>query len=95
MFSVILGFGLVIFLGIAFILVKLPRKYSLWLLGHSVLLDIGVTVLTLAVHWGTMTGVMAATMAGLMCALATGIGRKAFGYIRNGVYTRGWFRVYL
>lgn len=95
MLTVVFGLGFIIFAGIAFILIKLPRRMSLWLLGHSAWLDAAVTILTLAVHWGTMTGIMAASMAGLMCALATWGGRKLFGYIKNGCYYRGLFRVYV
>lgn len=94
MLETVICFGVIIFAGIALVLVKLPRHISLTLLGHAMLLDLVVTALSLWMHWGTMTGLMAATMAGLMCALTTSAGRKLFGYIRDGEYHPGWFTVY-
>lgn len=88
-----LVFGLIIFLGIGFILIKLPRKMMLWLLGRAMWLDIVVTVFTLIIHWGTMTGLMSAAVAGLMCSLATSIARWYFGYIRGGKYYPGYTRM--
>ena len=45
--------GFAIFLGLVFIFIKLGRRTMLRMLGHDVWLDIGVTMLTLAIHWGT------------------------------------------
>ncbi|MEG1456745.1 MAG: hypothetical protein RSC66_14370, partial [Comamonas sp.] len=33
-------------------------------------IDVAVTILVLAIHWGTFSGVMAATFAGLLCQAA-------------------------
>ena len=52
--------GFAIFLGLVFIFIKLGRRTMLRMLGHDVWLDIGVTMLTLAIHWGSFSGVMAA-----------------------------------
>ena len=84
-----LVFGIVIFLGLAFTLAKLPLRWSLWLLGHHVMLDIAITALAFAMHWGTMTGMMAATFAGLICGLTTTTARWAVGYRKGGLYTPG------
>jgi nucleoside permease NupC len=90
-----LVFGLVIFAGILLILAKLPRHMSLRLLHHHTLVDIGVTALALWIHWGTMTGLMAAAVAGMCCSLATSGARHLFGWIDgDGLYHRGWFSVY-
>ena len=56
--------GLMIFLGIGLLLAKLPRRTALKVLKHDLALDIAVTVLVLLIHWGTFSGVMAATVAG-------------------------------
>ena len=81
--------GLMIFLGIALILAKLPRRLMLRALGHDLAIDLLVSTLTLIIHWGTFSGVMAATVAGLLASLATAAGKRLFGYIRHSVYYPG------
>ncbi len=81
--------GFVVFAGIALIAVKLKRSILLRLLGHSLAIDLTVSVVTLAVHWGTFSGVMAATVAGLMTSVATSAAKRLFGYIRGGQYVPG------
>lgn len=81
--------GVIILMGFVFIGIKLPRRTALWLLGRPLMLDISVSVLAYALHWGTFTGVMAAAIAGLMCSVFTAVCRWAFGYIRGNVYYPG------
>jgi len=71
--------GLMIFLGLAFILAKLPRRLMLRALHHDVTLDLLVSALTLFVHWGTFSGVMAATVAGLLTSIGTSAAKRIFG----------------
>ncbi len=85
--------GLTIFLGIALILAKLPRRLMLKALGHPLGLDLTISALTLVVHWGTFSGVMAVTVAGLLTSLATSAARRLFGYIQQGRYHRGLINV--
>lgn len=59
------------------------------MLGHHFLLDLAVASLTLVVHWGTFTGVMAATIAGLLTSAATSLARRVFGFMRGKQYTPG------
>lgn len=84
-----LVFGVIIFLGIGFIFYKLPWVTKLKLLNHDILLDIVVSVTVLIIHFGTMTGLMAATVAGLICAAVTGSMKKTYGYIKRGRYYPG------
>ena len=72
--------GVIIFLGLLLLFWKLPHKYRLWLLGHSLMLDVTVSVLAYILHWGTFSGVMAAAVAGLMCSGFSMVGRWAIGY---------------
>lgn len=81
--------GFTIFLGVALILTKLPRRTMLRVLKHDLALDITVSALTLIVHWGTFSGVMAATVAGLMTSVATTTAKKLFGYIDGNNYYAG------
>jgi nucleoside permease NupC len=83
--------GLMVFLGVALILAKLPRRLMLKALHHDMELDVLVSVLTLIVHWGTFSGVMAATVAGLLTSLATSGAKRLFGYIQNNRYHPGVF----
>jgi len=81
--------GVIIFLGMLLLGIKLPRKVSLKLLGHPLALDLAVTVVAYAMHYGTFSGIMAAAVAGLMCSGFTSAARYAFGYIKKNSYTPG------
>lgn len=79
--------GVIIFVGLLLIFLKLPRRVSLRLLGSPLAMDIVVSVFTLLVHWGTFSGVMAAAVAGLICSGFTTAGRWMFGWIdRKGFH---------
>jgi nucleoside permease NupC len=81
--------GLMVFLGVALILAKLPRRLMLKALNHDIAIDLLVSVLTLIVHWGTFSGVMAATIAGLLTSLATSGAKRLFGFIDKNRYVPG------
>ena len=81
--------GFIIFLGTFLILIKLPRRMMLRALKHDLLIDIVVTVLVLIIHFGTFSGVMAATVAGLLTSLATSGMKRLFGYIDGNIYHIG------
>lgn len=81
--------GITIFLGVALILWKLPRRLMLRALHHDVSLDLLVSGLTLIVHWGTFSGVMAATVAGLLTSIATSAAKRLFGSHDGKQYVPG------
>ena len=81
--------GLMVFRGVALILAKLPRRLMLKALNHDVALDLTVSAIVLAVHFGTFSGVMAATVAGLLMSLATSAAKRLFGYIDGKRYVPG------
>lgn len=83
--------GLIILMGFVLILIKLPRKVMLRLLGRPLLVDITISVVAYALHWGTFSGVMAAAFAGMGCSIITTAGRWAFGYIKKGKFYPGKF----
>jgi hypothetical protein len=58
-------------------------------LNHDVALDLMVSVLVLIIHWGTFSGIMAATIAGLLTSLGTSGAKRLFGYIQNNRYVPG------
>lgn len=81
--------GIAIFLSLVFILAKLPRRLMLRALRHDIAIDVAVTVLVLIVHWGTFSGVMAATFAGLLTSVGTSAAKRLFGYIHRDQYVPG------
>ena len=85
--------GLAIFLGLGFIFIKLRRRTMLRLLSHDLAIDVAVTLLTLFIHWGSFSGVMAATFAGLLTSIGTSAAKRAFGYIQGGQYVPGFIHL--
>lgn len=81
--------GVIIFLGLLLLGLKLPLKTSLRLLGRPLALDFGVSALAFIMHYGTFSGVMAAAVAGLMCSGFTSAARYAIGYIEGSKYHPG------
>ena len=81
--------GLTVFLGVVLILAKLPRRMMLKALSRPLLIDLTVSMITLVIHWGTFSGVMAATVAGLLTSLATTAARRLIGYIEGDRYYPG------
>ena len=88
-----LATGFMVFLGVALIFAKLPRRTMLKALKHDLKIDIAVSLLVLLIHWGTFSGVMAATVAGLLTSLGTSGLRKMFGYIDGNYYIVGRLRL--
>ncbi len=85
--------GVIIFVGLLLLFIKLPRRLALRLFGYPLALDLVVAALAYALHWGTFSGVMAAAVAGLMCSGFTLVGRHFFGYLQGSVYYPGRFSV--
>lgn len=85
--------GIAVFAGLAFIFSKLRRRTALRLLNHDLLLDVAVTLLVLAVHWGSFAGVMAATVAGLLTSIATTVAKRLIGHIQGDMYFPGFIRL--
>ena len=83
--------GIIIFLGLVLIAIKLPTRKLLWVLGYPVATDLIVSVVAFVMHYGTFSGVMAAAVAGLMTSCLTAGGRKAVGYIEKGTYYPGYW----
>ncbi len=88
-----LTFGVIIWAGIIFIMVKMPRRLLLRTLNNCLVVDTAITVLTLWIHFGTVTGLMAAAVAGLITALSTSSARTLIGYHDGTFYYRGWISI--
>ena len=81
--------GVIIFVGLLLLSLKLPAHVTLRALGKPFALDLTVSVLAFVMHWGTFSGVMAAAVAGLMTSGFTTVARYAIGYVDKNVYTPG------
>lgn len=82
--------GFLVFLGFLVIFIKAKRRTKLYWLGHPIIVDIAAFVLAFFTHGGaTFAGGMAATTAGIIVGIATGEGRRWFGYIERGIYHPG------
>lgn len=81
--------GLTVFLGVTLLLAKLPRRTMLKALKHEVAVDLTVSAITLAIHWGSYEGIMAATIAGLLMSMATSAMKKLVGHIDGDMYYPG------
>lgn len=85
--------GLCVALGLLIVMVKLPWRLKIALVSNPVLVDISVFALLTALHWGTFSGVMVATIGALACSVVLSIARKCIGHVRGGMYIRGAFDV--
>ena len=88
-----LATGFTIFLGVTLLLTKLPRRTALRILKYDLALDLMVTALVLIIHFGTFSGLMAATVAGLMMSLATSAAKSLIGFVDGNVYYPGRLRL--
>ena len=87
--------GVFVALGLTFLWFKMSVKARLWMNSNPVKMDITVFALLTMLHWGTYTGVMAATIGALMCSAMLSLARWAYGYnVMDGkvkVYVPGKF----
>lgn len=81
--------GVIIFIGLLLLAIKLPAHVTLRALGRPFAVDLTVSVAAYALHWGTFSGVMAAAVAGLMTSGFTSAARYAFGYVKDNAYAPG------
>jgi len=66
---------------------------SLKALDHTLAIDLLVSTLTLLIHWSTFSGVMAATVAGLLTSLAHSGAKRLFGHMQGNCCFPGVFHV--
>ena len=85
--------GFMVFLATALILVKLPKRWMLRALRYDLAIDLGVSATVLVIHFGTFSGVMAATIAGLLTSITTSAAKRLFGFIERGYYFPGVIRL--
>lgn len=85
--------GFLVFLSLMVMVIRLPNRQVLWLFGHPLWLELPFGILAYVLHWGTFSGMMAAAVAAVMCFVFVQCGRRAVGYIKNGVQHHGYFHI--
>jgi hypothetical protein len=88
-----LEMGVVVALGLLVVLAKLPWKMKLVLTSHPLAVDAIVFVALTAIHWGTFSGVMVATIGAFFCSIVLGLARRVIGFMNKGTYVRGFMDV--
>lgn len=81
--------GFAVGLGLLVIMFKCSWRIRLWMLSNPVKMDLAVFTVLTVLHWGTFSGVMAATIGALMVSIILTVGRKVYGYKIGKEYKRG------
>ena len=89
----IIEMGFFVAIGLLATLSKLPWRAKLWVVSHPLLMDAIVFVVLIILHWGTFSGVMAATIGAFFCSVVLWAARKAIGYVENNRYYPGLWNV--
>ena len=84
-----LATGLTVFVAAMLLLLKLPRRWKLRMLHYDLWIDWSVSLVVLIIHFGTFSGVMAATVAGLLTSIFTSAMKKVFGSLSSKGYEPG------
>lgn len=85
--------GFFVGLGLLLTLAKVPWTWKLRILSNPVKVDLIVFAVLTALHWGTFSGVMAATVGAFMASLILSLGKCAIGSYKNGRYVPGWLNI--
>jgi len=85
--------GLSIVAAIVLLWMKLPLVFRLKLYGHPFLLDLGISTFILVLFSSTGEGLMAATIAGLLCSVLIAWTRKWYGYYEYDREAKEYFYV--
>ena len=89
--------GIFIALGLSFIWFKLDWKWRIWMNSNPIKIDLLIFVALTLLHWGTYSGVMAATIGAMACSAMLGLSAKAVGrYVGSGsnrTFKRGWMNI--
>jgi hypothetical protein len=92
MVEAVLVFALLSAIFEAVLLLKLPLRFRLRMLGSGTAVGVLHTLITVAnllIHWGTLTGSMTAVVAGLASFATVPLVRWYGGYIQHGRYFPG------
>jgi hypothetical protein len=82
--------GGIVFLSLAVLMWRMPRKTMLWFFGHPAWLEVPVQRRSLLLHYGTFSGMISAATAACLCFCFVQMGRWLVGYITAGKYVPGY-----
>lgn len=91
MIEAVIVFAILLMLFEFVVLSMVPPRYRLRLLGSKgacVATHMGMLLINLWIHWGTVTGTMSATGAFVTSIITIEIARTLYGTITDGVRTR-------
>lgn len=81
--------GLFVALGLTVWIMKCGWKWRMRLFSNPLAVDIIVFILLTIIHWGTFSGVMAATIGALLVSVMLTAMRWVFGYLEGTRYKPG------
>lgn len=82
--------GIIIVVSFVALFIKLPRRWILVALGWPITLDLTFSGLAYILHFGTLTGVLAAAVAGLAISALSSLARRLVGYMEYNRYVPGY-----
>lgn len=85
--------GLVVALGLIVWWSNVGWRTRVWLTSNPLKVDIAIFTFLTVVHWGTFSGVMAATVGALVCSLFLKAARWAWGHRVKGKYMPGQWNI--
>jgi multisubunit Na+/H+ antiporter MnhF subunit len=96
MLAEVFAFALVMSVFEFVILVMVPPRLRLRLLGNDIsktICHVGFLLLNLWVHWGTVVGTMSSTLSFITSMAVLGASTRLFGTVTDGrYYTVGWIK---
>jgi hypothetical protein len=85
----IIELGLIVGIALLISIAKMDWVWRMRILSNPLLIDAIVFAFLIAIHWGTFSGVMVATIGAMICSLLLAAGRFALGHKENGKYIPG------
>jgi hypothetical protein len=82
--------GGIVFLSLAVLMWRLPRKTMLWFFGHPAWLEVPFSGAVYLLHYGTFSGMISAATAACLCFCFVQMGRWLVGYTTDGKYVPGY-----
>ncbi len=85
--------GALVCLGLVMWFTKCSWTTRIKILSYPLAVDLLVFGFLTIIHWGTFSGVMAATVGALMTSMLMTAGRTLWGYNQDDKYVAGYFNI--
>lgn len=83
--------GAAVGVGLLVTFMKFGWRGRMFLLSNPLFMDVLIFVILVLLHWGTFSGVMAATIGATVCSISLSGARKLCGHVENNMYFPGMF----